>query len=191
MQCPFCKANIDDDSFYCDQCGHEILVCPKCNKPGKGKVCIFDGIPLVSAKSKTVVSVSSDITSGLSSSVTQKDIKSAPVSEIGELYLINKTLGLDIKIEKDSLIGRTQGDFLSIFGKYNTVSGQHLKINFDPQKGWVVTDLNSTNGTRYNNTPLTPMKPQVLQDKSYLQIANIEFYVEIKKQTGKTGTVRI
>lgn len=175
MVCPFCKVSIDDDSFYCDQCGKEIFICPKCNTPGKGKVCTQDGTPLVSAKSKSSLSVTSDILSPVIPS---------------ELHLINKTLGLDIKITKDVLIGRLEGDFVDIFRKYETVSRRHLKINFDPKKGWMATDLGSTNGTKYNNIPLIPHQPQVLADNSYLQIANIEFYVEIKKTNHQKQTLR-
>ncbi|MEO0166845.1 MAG: FHA domain-containing protein [candidate division WOR-3 bacterium] len=179
MICAFCKADIESDSFYCDQCGQEILVCPKCNKPGKGKVCTQDGTSLVTAKS---------LSSTAKVGVGGPQLPPAPA---GELHLINRTLNLDIKITKDALIGRLYGDFVDIFGKYDTVSGRHLKIVFDPQKGWLATDLGSTNGTKYNNLPLVPNQPQVLADKSYLQIANIEFFIEIKKPTPTTGTRRI
>lgn len=179
MQCAFCKATIDDDSLYCDQCGKEILVCPKCNKPGRGKVCTQDGTTLVTAKS---CSSTAPVGAGGVPS---------PSTPAGELHLISRTLNLDIKITKDVLIGRLEGDFVDIFGRYDTVSREHLKISFDPQKGWLATDLGSTNGTKYNNIPLVPNQPQILSDKCFLQIANIEFYVEIKRPTGKTGTVRI
>ena len=51
MDCPHCKASLDDDSAFCDQCGAEILRCSQCGRPGKGKRCIHDGKPLVSAAS--------------------------------------------------------------------------------------------------------------------------------------------
>jgi pSer/pThr/pTyr-binding forkhead associated (FHA) protein len=180
--CPFCKCQIEDDSFFCDQCGQEILVCPKCNKPGKGKVCTQDGTPLITMRSKAGIS-----------SVPTGGLKSQSVSEISELHLINKTLNLDIKIDRDVLIGRIEGDFKDIFSKYPQISGRHLQIKFDPEKGWLAIDLGSTNGTKYNNVNLIPYQAQPLTDKSFLQIANIEFYVQIisKKQIGKTGTVRI
>jgi hypothetical protein len=180
MQCPFCKISIDDNSFYCDQCGKEILICPKCNKPGKGKMCTRDGTKLITMKSKIA-----GTTIGVGVSVA------VPLDK-GELHLINKNLGLDIKIEKDVLIGRETGDFVDIFSKYQTVSGRHLQIDFDLQKGWLVADLGSKNGTKYNDIPLVPNKPQVLTDKSYLIIATIEFYVEIlnKKTIGKDGTTK-
>jgi hypothetical protein len=187
MQCPFCKAFIDDDSIYCDQCGKEIFICPKCNKPGKGKMCIHDGTPLISMKEK-IGSIHTDVkTSGTVSSANKK------ASEKSELCLINKNLGLNIKIEKDVLIGRETGDYVDIFGQYQRISGKHLKINFDVQKGWLATDLGSTNGTKYNNVPLVPNQPQALGDNSSLIIATIEFYIQInnKNLAGKTGTKRV
>jgi len=193
MQCPFCKTSIDDDSLFCDQCGKEILICPKCHKPGKGKVCIIDGTPLVTIKDKIKTKHTGAEAPVDVSSATEQHSDQIKASEKSELHLINKNLGLDIKIEKDVLIGRTTGDYIDIFSKYLTVSGQHLQINFDLQKGWLVTDLGSSNGTKYNNMPLVPNQPQALTDKSYLIIATIEFYVQIlnKNLIGKTGTMRV
>jgi len=192
MICPFCKANIDDDSFFCDQCGKEIFICPKCNRPGKGKMCIFDGTPLVPAKSKTTASPAGSVVSAKTALPSSKPVTQA-AADVGELHLVNKNLGLDLKIEDGDIIGRTTGQFVSIFGKYPNVSRQHAQFKLSPNKEWVVTDLGSTNGTKYNNIPLKPMQPQPLSDKSYLQIANIEFYVQIlgKSSKGKTETVRI
>jgi len=192
MICAFCKSGIDDDSLYCDQCGKEVLVCPKCHKPGKGKMCTFDGIPLVSKKNETTpglagTEVSEAVTPSVSKPVAQ-------VAGICELRLINKNLGLDLKIEDGDIVGRTKGRFVNIFSKYSTVSGQHAQFKLDSNnKCWTIIDLDSTNGTKYNNITLKPMQSQVLTDKSYLCIANIEFYVQISngKVMGKTGTLRI
>ena len=185
LACPFCKTNIDDDSLYCDQCGQEILICPKCGRPGKGKMCTFDGTQLIPAKDKIDSSIS---ISGIEPTAQAKaGISPTP----SELHLINKNLNLDIKIDRDVIIGRASGDFVDIFKKYNFVSSKHLQISFDLQRGWVATDLGSTNGTKYNDTFITSNQPQILQDKSFLQIASIEFYIEIKKPVGKTGTLRI
>jgi len=190
MQCPFCKSNIDNDSFYCDQCGKEILICPKCNKPGKGKMCIMDGTPLVSMKEKMGAIHTVSKASVADSFTPKQNLNKNKVLEKSALHLINKNLGLDIKIEKDVLIGRTTGDFVDIFIKHQAVSGQHLQINFDLKKGWLVTDLGSTNGTKYNNALLVPNQPQIISDNSYLSIANIEFYIQIltskKSENNKT-----
>lgn len=50
IQCPKCKAEIDADSFFCDQCGEELMMCPKCKEPRKGKRCSQCGSVLVAAK---------------------------------------------------------------------------------------------------------------------------------------------
>jgi pSer/pThr/pTyr-binding forkhead associated (FHA) protein len=188
MVCPFCKISIDDDSFYCDRCGKEILVCPKCNKHGKGKMCTSDGTPLVAVKSRTgsqVISASDSI-SQLKSIIQPIP---APVGAAGGLRLVNKNLNIDLKIQGDTVIGRESGDFMDIFSKHSQVSKQHCQISFDSQKGWIITDLNSTNGTKYNNIPLKPLQPQPLLDKSFILIANIEFYIEVQSQGDKTVRV--
>lgn len=50
MNCPHCKSVIEDDSYFCDQCGQEIMICPVCGTPGKGKRCTQDGKPLITAR---------------------------------------------------------------------------------------------------------------------------------------------
>jgi hypothetical protein len=184
MVCPYCKIDIADDSFYCDQCGQEILVCPKCNKSDKGKMCTSDGTQLDAMKSRTGTPVVSAVESIASAGSFAPSV-SVPVDSCG-LKLINKNIGIDLKIQRDAVIGRTIGDFADIFSKYSQVSGKHCQIKFDSQKGWTVTDLNSTNGTKYNNMPLKPFQPQLITDKSFLLIANIEFYIEVQEQAGKT-----
>ncbi len=52
MICAWCKSDIDNDSYHCDQCGKEQFICPACGKPGKGKSCVEDGNPLFSPKQK-------------------------------------------------------------------------------------------------------------------------------------------
>ncbi len=184
MVCPFCKIDIADDSFYCDQCGQEIMVCPKCGKAGKGKMCTSDGTALVTVKSRASAPVVSAVES-IASVGGSAPAVSMPIDTYG-LRLLNKNIGIDLKIQRDTVIGRTTGDFVDIFSMYSQVSGKHCQINFDSQKGWTVTDLNSTNGTKFNNMPLKPFQPQLITDKSFLLIANIEFYVEVLGQAGKT-----
>ena len=50
MICPKCKADIPDDSWFCDQCGCELMFCPKCKSPAKGKRCTQCGSELVTGK---------------------------------------------------------------------------------------------------------------------------------------------
>lgn len=50
MTCPFCRAEIPDDSWFCDQCGKELHFCPDCRKPKRGTECAACGASLVCAE---------------------------------------------------------------------------------------------------------------------------------------------
>lgn len=188
MICAHCNGGIDDDSYYCDQCGKEILICPKCRKPGKGKICTSDGSTLLSMRN-----VNGNQTPSFSEVELRVSDDKLSTPNKSVLHLVNKNLGLDLTPKEGDILGRTTGPFANIFSKYPQISGKHLQISFDKQKGWHVKDLDSTNGTKYNKVKLRPLRPQVLSDKTFLYIANIEFYVQIVDQTktGKTGTVRL
>ncbi len=49
VKCPFCDKEIESDSFYCDQCGEELKICPT-HGFKKGKICGECGTRLVEAK---------------------------------------------------------------------------------------------------------------------------------------------
>lgn len=48
--CPKCKQLIEDDSWFCDQCGTELMVCPSCRIIKRGMTCNQCGTKLVTAK---------------------------------------------------------------------------------------------------------------------------------------------
>lgn len=48
--CPKCKQLIEDDSWFCDQCGTELMVCPSCRTIKRGMTCNQCGTKLVTAK---------------------------------------------------------------------------------------------------------------------------------------------
>ncbi len=197
MQCAFCKESIDDDSCFCDMCGEEIKACPGCKKPGKGKVCTTCGTPLTTIKSQSEPSVGSGATANAppppppSGGITPEPASTAAggtyrlpdneptKSAIPQLRLLNKNINVDLKIDDNSVIGRDSGQYVATFGGFNQVSGKHCRFNYDPANGWSVTDLGSTNKTKYNNQVIFPNVPQFLGDQSYLKIANIEFFVRI------------
>jgi hypothetical protein len=96
------------------------------------------------------------------------------------LRLLNSKLGIDLVIRDSSTLGRTLGDYVSIFARFGEVSSRHCDFRYDPALGWCVTDLGSTNKTCYNNLELAPSVSQPLTDRGFLKIANIEFYVRIE-----------
>lgn len=50
IYCQKCKAEIDSDSWYCDQCGEAIMMCPNCKDTRKGKRCSTCGSVLITAE---------------------------------------------------------------------------------------------------------------------------------------------
>ena len=176
MICAFCKSDIDNDSFYCDQCGKEQFICPVCGKSGKGKNCIEDGSKLFSPKQKSVIPASDEIKKQNStphiiqlktpidnivnnnSPIVLEPILSNNLS-IPVLKLINLAERIDIELENGEIIGNSQGQYANVFKKYPQVSGTHAKFIYDHIKGWMVIDigssgLGSTNGTAVSNVPI-------------------------------------
>ncbi len=195
MICAFCESEIDHDFFYCDMCGEEIKTCPACKRPGKGKVCTSHGKPLISAKAQTESSVDNGITSDIlmpppPTSVAQVTSSTTggtfrlPDTELNgsgtpQLRLLNMNINVNLRVDDNSIIGRTAGQYVAIFSVHDQISSRHCRFNYDAAKGWTVTDLESTNKTKYNGQELLPNNPQLISDQSYLKIANIEFFVRI------------
>jgi pSer/pThr/pTyr-binding forkhead associated (FHA) protein len=176
-------------------CGEEIKMCPDCKKPGKGKVCTACGTPLTTRKTQGEPPVESGKTANDSPTPPSGGNTQQPANNTQSTYrlpdnepskpampqvrLLNKNINVDLKIDDNSIIGRTAGQYVATFGRFNQVSGKHCRFNYDPAKGWSVTDLGSTNKTKYNNQEISPNISQILGDQSYLKIANIEFFVRI------------
>ena len=188
LTCPNCKLEIDDDSWFCDQCGQELKFCPQCHRTSRGKFCAYDGKELLKA---------SDLF-GATSTNTSKPIiheqQPVPLSTstpIPELHLVNLTLKLDLIIQPGDIIGRTTGRFADLLSSYTKVSRQHCKFEYDTKAGWKIIDLGSTNGTKVNGSKIEPHKPYPLINKSFIIIGNIEFYVDIKDKNNQELTERI
>ena len=125
MTCPFCRAAIPDDSWFCDQCGKELHFCPECRKPKQGTLCAACGSDLVGAKLFFN---------------PQTAVPSAGVPKA--LFLTAP--GMKIELH-EGVFGRTQG----VYPEFSTdryVSGRHGEFRFNGGK-WQICDLGSTNGT--------------------------------------------
>ena len=48
-KCPYCREQIPDDSWFCDQCGKELKWCPECRAPKRGTECPACGETLLDA----------------------------------------------------------------------------------------------------------------------------------------------
>lgn len=175
-KCPFCSAEIDDDSFYCDQCGKELKVCLDCGSFARGKVCTHcRSKNIVLAKEwhneKTEVNQQPvqqplqgkplgkiPLDQILEPEATQRQPSqaAAPVPSVVRLEGNGYVMQLDQAVGQ-YLLGRKTGDFVNVFGSDSYVSRQHACLQYNAGKGcWQIKDLGSSNGTSVNGTPLTP-----------------------------------
>jgi len=199
MICAFCKNEIESDSYFCDQCGKEINVCPQCGQPGKGKVCTEHGKKLIPAKERNDQKAPSGQPQQTPDNNTQKIPDDQPPlvantgyigkdnpygrSDTPGLTLVNNAINFKLQIVSGDIIGRKKGRFAEKFFEYKQISGGHARIDFDG-KNWQITDLDSSNGTKYNGAPLAANVPQNIVNNSRIILANIEFIVQIDAPAG-------
>ena len=181
MQCVSCGESIDDDAYYCDMCGREVMLCPSCKVPLSGNWCTRcgtqgvagsgnqsshrpDASPVAAAASASIPQAAATIRTGAASSPS--------------LRLRSRTLGLDLDITDGAVLGRTAAHS-GAFAAFRDVSGRHCCFRYDNGVGWSVTDVGSTNGTHYNSRPIPPHAAQHLEDGTFLKIASLEFLVNI------------
>lgn len=206
MNCPFCKSDIEQDSFFCDQCGNELFICPQCKNLAKGKRCTQDGSKLVSLKEFKGASKPAAIVDSKPEAQTIPSLEVRPVnieplvkpvqvfptaSEQKKMKLINHSLNINIELENGDIIGRKAGKFSAQFGKLNQISGKHAQVIYDQVKGWCIMDLGSSNGTKYNGVPLSPSVPQKIENQTKVILANIEFIILFDEPADNDRTVRI
>lgn len=192
IECPNCKAEIDDDSLYCDQCGSALSFCTKCGRVGVGKCCSSCGAPMTLAAQahNTGGSVVSQHTGGMASQRTGASVSVATATstvaggvpmggKMPPLALGNVALGINIVGVDDAVIGRREGPYMTLFQNNRYVSGRHAQLHYTQLKGWVVVDKKSSNGTFVNKVRLVPETPMPLTDGDTLTIANVSLKVKI------------
>jgi len=180
MQCPLCKETIDDDSRYCDQCGEQIMVCPVCGRPGKGKRCIFDGNELVQATGSSTATVQTPSIQPVTQGGVANNASSDKIKFTSQLH------GIMIEARDGDIIGRKNGAFASVFSRFNFVSGTHCKI-LKTAAGWHIQDMGSTNGTIYNGMTLIPNTLYPLVNGTMIKIADVELLITYDTTGGGTS----
>ena len=165
MKCPYCKEVIDDDSWFCDQCGKEIKYCPECHQPKRGTECPACGADLVSAKvylaPKGNTPPPKDVPQSTSSS------QETPTLLEGEGFRL--TL-------KEGVFGRTTGIYPE-FSSQIYISRQHGELRCVNGQ-WQIRDLGSHNGTLLNGMKLAAQGWYDLHVGDKLKIATILFTVK-------------
>ena len=203
MKCPYCQNIIDDDSRWCDQCGKELMFCPSCREPRKGRTCPRCGEMLVGADQffgdaqkaaggqKAAGDAGpqlsqADIEARLQSAFAgkgnpfagmakQTDPAAAPAAPTSGLRLSGSGMSLTLR---DGVFGRRGGIFPEL-SSCGYVSGTHGELKFSTgQNCWTIRDLGSTNGTFVNGSRLEKSSWHFLSPGDRLRIATLEFTVK-------------
>src|SRR5574344_807026 len=189
--CPNCNEEIEDDSYFCDQCGQALLFCENCGRVGKGRRCTFCGGMMVSPEkrdAKEDMGVTNSWTETVSRvpqpvAVTKQEFHAfvqQPLPKgIPQLSLYNGNLNIRIVGYNGAIIGRRQGTFKEFFVNNKYVSGVHAQLSYNVKAGWCITDKHSSNGTMINKRKLQPDVPMALHDGDILSLANVNLQVTI------------
>ena len=185
INCPKCKSEIDPDSRFCDQCGQEIFYCSQCRRPGKGLRCTTCGGEM--RRYDELQSPSTQADSDVSDSITERESMMAAAigatyrAGIPQLFLVNDSLHLRIAGTNGAIIGRRSGIYSQHLLQYNYISGTHAQLHYN-QNRWLIEDKNSSNGTFVNGNRLAAGQATPLAPGDLVQLANIEFRVEISQR---------
>ena len=184
-KCYKCGADIDSDSLFCDQCGAEQYVCPKCHIIGKGpnKRCGMCGSPLVPATgqqgnnstqqqgaAQPFAGTGQQQGAAQQPGAAQQQGAAQPFAGTAQQqgatrmasYLVCQAEQVSIPLMNGAVIGRTAGDYANLLGKCIYISGMHARLT---QNGsvWHITDLGSRNGTKVNGVACQPNVPMAFK----------------------------
>lgn len=138
MKCAYCKEVIDDDSWYCDQCGKQIMFCPECHQPRRGTECPACGADLVIAQHHHY-----------STPKAEAPQPTAGAKPGGPTLLEGDGFKLTLK---EGVFGRTTGIYPE-FSNQIYISRQHGELRLHDGQ-WQIRDLGSHNGTMLNGMKL-------------------------------------
>src|SRR5579859_6454885 len=106
MNCANCGSEIEKDSFFCDQCGREVLLCVTCGAPGKGSFCENDGGDLKAAR-LLAGGAPPPVKEEKAAPPPVKEEKAEPRIPAPVLRLVNNKLGIRLEIVPGAILGRT------------------------------------------------------------------------------------
>lgn len=141
MKCFECKADIDDDSLFCDQCGTKIYLCPDCRVPGKGegKRCGLCGKKLVAAEA---------LTSGNSPQDAGQTVQEPPRAQC-PTRLVCRAERITLNLQNGAVLGRLEGPYQRDLGRLEYISARHAQV-WQEADHWILSDLGSRNGSAVN-----------------------------------------
>lgn len=187
--CPYCKEEIHDGSYYCDQCGKKLSYCSKCGNVGSGRRCTHCGSLMVSAEERealmqhTTMSEQFSQPTPITTSTAMRADNQQRVAEdsaLPRLMLVNRQLNISLKGINGAIIGRRQGPYRQVFEHNMYVSGTHAQLYYVAGAGWCVMDKHSSNGSLLNGSRLEPDRGEPLHNGDVLTLANVTLNVVIQ-----------
>ena len=208
VKCPICGQMIESDSYYCDQCGELLKICPDGHGFKKGKICGACGKTLVEAKSKDLKQTQSIDTASAKpvaqeakpvfqeakpaaqtvNSATQDSKPKAmevPLTDKTQAvqtkqprHMVNRLFNLSLDLKEGAIIGRKMGEYVVYFANQPYVSGTHAQLQKLSNGDWQIMDLNSTNGTFVNGKRLNPHQPETIRIGDEIAFYDYKFIVE-------------
>lgn len=187
ITCPFCKEEIEERSYYCDQCGQALLYCGNCGHVGSGRRCTYCGgvmmtVQELDAKSQrtTMAENFSTPAPAITSSKANVEISQSLIdTSVPRLTLVSNQLNISIQGINGAIIGRRQGPYRQLFEKDMYVSGVHAQLFYSQESGWCIMDKHSSNGTFLNRKRLQADMGIPLKNNDILSIANLNLQVVI------------
>jgi hypothetical protein len=188
MICPnkLCKQEIPDDSCFCDQCGVQLFRCSKCGFIGTGKYCGTcggalsavepphpDDSPETPPPEQAAIPVQEPAPALVQQAPSQATVI---ISLPADKLVLRNPEGWKIALEKDDILGRTNGRHTAHLGKYQVISSRHAGITRENNE-WFITDLGSTNGSYVNGVKLQPNVPVKIKQDDVIVLANVTFTV--------------
>lgn len=185
--CPNCKEEIEEKSFYCDQCGQKLLYCERCGRVGIGRRCTSCGGLMAEPGEKPNAPLRAQIDDSVSTEFvsqgfnTQVDSTSSHHHNTStpQLLLINESLGIRIMGINGAIIGRRQGPYVQQLQGQGYISGVHAQLKYNSSTGWCIADKNSSNGTKLNDHRLQPDVEMSLKNGDILSLANVPLKVSV------------
>ena len=132
MKCQNCKSSIDDDSWFCDQCGAKIYLCPECLTPGKGE------------GKRCSKLVTPEELAGAKDGAPQKSQQPAAATK-----LVCRQENITLVLQNGAVLGRLEGPYQAMLSRLEFVSARHAQLWAEGDK-WIISDLGSRNGTAVN-----------------------------------------
>lgn len=183
--CPFCKSQIEADSWFCDKCGKELRTCTSCGATVKSVRCTKCGGQTETSKEYFLSKANKNTPQGfttpenlpIGSDTTCRPIMNTPSqNSLLPGHLQNYSNNIRLLISDGAVIGR-KGDYADVFAEYRVISGLHARMQCNKEGEWEIVDLGSTNGTMLNGDKLHPQVPVVIRVGDVVSFADMDFKV--------------